>query len=126
MFRDTQEELNRLENALLAEEEEQRLDALLEEFLQEEEEDELLASILKETDIGEHRSGGYQNYANNYGRTTAKAAYNSDKLDTDLESYSEDVRTGAPESLKGLIITACALSAGIVAVVLFWIFRYFV
>ena len=54
----------------------------------------------------------------------AGRVYNTDKTDTDLDKVAEAVHSGEKKSLTGLIVTAAALAAGIVAVIVWWIIRY--
>ena len=50
--------------------------------------------------------------------------YNTDHTDVDLESFAEEVRAGKKQSLRGPLITVILLSAGILAVLIFWLIRY--
>ena len=84
MFRDREEALRKLEEALLEEE-------LLEESLSEQEQE------LPRAD------SGYANFANGY------RVYNTDRIDTDLEEYSQQVYEGAPKGHSGLWITLLLL-----------------
>lgn len=124
MFRDTQEELKRLEEQLLAEEE-------LPQTAQEEEEisDEQLAALLggdtvviKEADLKkamDAQPGGPRRYVGRY------EAYNTDKADTDLERYSEDVRRPSGDrTVLGLSILALTLIAAILGVLVWWFVRF--
>lgn len=122
MYRDREEELQRLQKQLLEDEEtaqeqeeEDLLDAeTLEELLSE-------SSQIKNTKV-------YQNFSNNYGKNlrnyaSGYNAYNSDKTDTELESYSEAVRepkkTGV---LMWLAVVLLALTAAVVcAIVWMWL-----
>lgn len=115
MFRDTQEELQRLEAALLSGEEtpdaeEQDLEALLEDT---------------------HPAGGrvvYQNFSNDYGKNlrnfaSSYKAYNADKTDEDPETYSQALL--APEKgTGGLIVLAVVLTLCIAAVAVYWLVCY--
>lgn len=49
---------------------------------------------------------------------------NTDKTDTDLSAYSEQVEKGS-RGLTGLVFTALLLSGAIVAILLYWVLRYF-
>ncbi len=96
MFRDTSEELQRLQAELLAEEEPAELPPEEEpeeedDFFDEYEEDEL-----------DEPEPVYKNYASGY------RAYNSDTTDEDLEEYSESVREGNP-SRGGCLLTLIAV-----------------
>lgn len=112
MFRDTKEELDRLEAELLAQEEpaQSQEDAL---------EEALLDEILKEygADAQQEESTViYKNYSNGY------TAYNSDKTDEDLEEFSEAVREPKKDrSILVLSIVALVLMAGILGILAWWI-----
>lgn len=118
MFRDTQEELDRLNAELKAQQEADR---------QAEAEDMIDALLEEDEQIGELEDGVYKNADNNYGsdlRNFASdyQAYNSDHTDVDPEELSEMLEeTEKVPSLKGLTITAILLTLGIVAVVVFLI-----
>ena len=111
MFRDTQEELERLNAELKAQQEADR---------QAEAEDMLDALLEDETQIGELEDGVYKNASNDYGNYQA---YNADRTDVDpaeLAAQLEEPEQEVP-SLKGLKILAILLALGIVGVVAFWI-----
>lgn len=97
MFRDTKQELQRLEQELLQEESAQ------------------------EPEFGEEPSGEYEgdyvNFASGY------RAYNSDRADVELEEYGRTVREGEKSRLTGLIVLALLLSAGIVCILGYWFLR---
>lgn len=105
MFRDTKEELQRLEQELLQEEQE----------AQQETEEEMEIDF-EEEPSGEH-TGSYVNYANGY------RAYNSDHTDVDLEEFSEAVRNPKKHSFAGLLVVLMLLLAGVVCVLLWWYLR---
>ena len=100
MFRDTSEELQRLQAELLAEDEPAELPSE-----EPPEEDDEFYDEYEDDDVVD-TAPVYQNYANGY------RAYNSDITDEDLEEYSESVREGNPS--RG----GCLLSA-IVALLVF-------
>ncbi len=114
MARDTDEELRRLEQALLEEEAqppEEEADA--------QEED--LPEFAPEEDSYIPNAGVYQNYSNDYGKklrnyASGYRAYNADKTDTDLEQYSEEIRNGRQPSL-GLLWFLVILMLILIAVV---------
>ena len=127
MFKDTDEALARLEAELLREEE-----------YEEEDDDDTLPDDLEEDlppakpavlpgdllyDDTRPAAGSvvYQNYSNHYGHV-----YNSDVSDADLEDYSEEVLQAEEEKSHstGLLLLACVLSLGIVAVLLYVMFLY--
>ena len=140
MFKDAKKELERLQAQLLAEEETQVIPLPPEDYVMDPEEEARLYEELDEfDDLDEElaeiqamldrlpQQPRYQNYSNNYGRDAAAQAYNTDKVedDLDLDEYSEEVyEEEQPESLKGLVITACLLLAGIGAVLVWWAVRF--
>ena len=99
MFRDRQEELQRLQAELLEEEPEEEFD-----FFEE----------LSDEDDPEDPEV-YQNFSNDYGRrlrnyASGYKAYNADKTDTDLDRFSEEVRNEkAPSRLGWLLPLIAAL-----------------
>lgn len=101
MFRDTSEELARLEAELLAEEEP-------EEVLSEDGEEE---SWLYEDEEEEE----FPNYANGY------QAYNSDETDEDLDYYSEEVRTGNRARIGCTAVLLCVLCVILAAALIIWL-----
>lgn len=120
MFRDAKEELERLESELLAEEDETPEEELLPE--------ETLDELLQDTRAAQ--SGGvYSNFSNGYGRNlrnyaSGYKAYNSDKCDEDLDTYSEAVRAPMRSGLTGWVVLALLLLAGIFAVLIWYLVRY--
>ena len=123
MFQDAKEELKRLEAELLAEEMPE--DNGQEAFLSEE----TVEELLEDSRVAE---GGavYSNYSNAYGKNlrnyaSGYKAYNADKTDQDLESYSEAVRE--PKRSGGtavLVALALLLTAAVVGVLLWWLVRF--
>lgn len=110
MFKDTQEELQRLEAELLQEEAAAREEAEQDAFLDD------------PADFGEDTPEIYQNYANQYRHIHA---YNTDVTDEDLEAYSEEVyRPRKKKDLLVLSAIALALIAGILAVLAYWALRF--
>ena len=81
---------------------------------------------------------GYRNYSNNYGQTpqnygqnpnygrpqTPPPVYNTDWTDEDLEDYSDEVYEEPKDDLRGLVVLAMFLLAGILGVLAFWAVRY--
>ncbi len=119
MFNDTQQQLRRLEEALLAEEPAPQDPELLDE--------EQLDRLLEDQAPAK---GGviYQNFSNGYGRSlrnfaSGYRAYNSDRADLELDDYSRQVQQGSSNN-KGLVRLACCLGAGIVAVLVYLLVRY--
>ncbi len=100
MFKDDQEELARLEQALLEEDPQ-------DEFPEEEE--------FYEDDFEE------QALPRNY----ASRVYNADSCDPDLEEYSNRVYEGRT-CVSGLVITALLLSCGILGVMVWFLLRYWI
>jgi len=110
MRKDTQEELQRLEQELLAEEPEEEMPDYGE-FLEEPDSEEPVV---------------YRNASNNYGAdlrnyATGYKAYNSDRLDTDLEDFSQRIREEKKPTHIWLPILAVALVAALVAYIL-WLY----
>ncbi len=107
MFKDRDDALKRMEQALL-EEETQALPELYEEA--EEDWDEL--------DLYDYEAEEAP-YVGKY------EAFNSDDSDEDLDDYSDEVAGASGEgSLMGLALTALGLMAGILAVAAYWVFRF--
>lgn len=116
MFRDTSEELARLEAELLAEEEP-------EEELPEEEEpaepwqyEDTRAACEPEV---------FQNYSNDYGKglrnyASGYRAYNADDCDEDLEAYSEEVRRGKKKAPGCLTLAICLLILALAVAAILW------
>ena len=119
MARDTDEELRRLEQALLDEEHDEQDDAT------DTQDNEELPEILPEEDPYIPNAGVYQNYSNDYGKklrnyATGYRAYNSDKTDADLEEFSEEVlesNTSGGGCVLALI--AIILAIGIIGVLVY-------
>ena len=149
MFRDTKEELRRLEEELLAAEREAsemaRADRLLEEFLAEEDDyDDSEEDFMQDYPAGlVAGQNSYRNYSNNYGQIaqygqpqnygqtpnygrpqTPPPVYNTDWTDEDLEDYSDEVYEQPKDDLRGLVVLAMFLLAGILGVLAFWAVRY--
>lgn len=119
MFKDRNEELQRLEQALLEDEEEEV--SLAEEPGEEDEDlltEEALDELLEDVAPGKN-AVPYQNFSNDYGHI-----YNSDIADTDLDEYCEEVLEEPAPSYTGLVILACLLALGILGMVIFMLLRY--
>ena len=98
MFRDRQEELQRIQQQLLEEDVPESDEELLED----------IAGLVD--DVQE----GYE----------PDEFYNNDYTDLDPEELSEDVLYEEPrERLTGLVVAACLLTLGIVAVLGIWVVR---
>ena len=106
MFRDRERELRWLEEQLLEEEEED------EELL----DDETVENLLGDTDQARD-PGIYQNYSNDYGRKNPAAdykVYNTDRVDVDLEQFSEQVRNPRKKSgCTGFLVLLLLLMIGV-------------
>lgn len=100
MFRDKQEELARIEEALL-------------------EDEELLADEAEEVFPEDVPESPYPNYGSRY------KVYNADKSDTDLEEYSDEVYEGR-SGVSGLVITALLLSVALLGVMVWILLRYWI
>lgn len=101
MFQDKEEELKRLEEALLAEEET--------------EEEQEISQPQDATMV-------FQPVAEPAGVSPRKV-YNTDVLDTDLDDFSRRVERPKGEGLTGLVILAILLTAGVVCAVIWWVLR---
>lgn len=131
MFKDAQRELQRLEEELLAEEEEE-----LEESAGEAEDEDFMDFSEFDQDMMDRTAStlvfrsGAEKFRQQLNEQQRKAvpvrAYNSDETDQDLDDYSEEVweprKKG--ESLGGLVVLAIILTLGIVAVVAWWMVRF--
>lgn len=117
MFKDRNEELRRLEEALLEEEELQTPDPV-EEAPEDEDllTDEILDELLEDT-TPVPGNVPYQNFSNDYGQ-----AYNADNADVDLEEYSEAVRQPKKDH-SGLVILVCLLALGVLGMLIFLMLR---
>lgn len=111
MFRDKDQELERLTQALLEEEDEDPEEEY--EDLEEEYEDFEDESDLDEEDWEEELYVHPRDYR----------AYNTDITDTDLDAYSEEVHRGK-RGLSGLAILAWLLTMGIALVFMYLFLRY--
>lgn len=101
MFRDTKEELKRLEAELLAQEEQDQQPA---------------KTVYR--NFSNHYGADLRNYASGY------KAYNTDRTDTDPQRLSDQIREEDQEKpLTGLVLTACALTMGILLVMFYWAVR---
>lgn len=128
MFKDTKKELERLQQALLEEQEDEEVEALPEEsedLLTDEE----LERLLGETTAAEPGPVVYRNQANDYGRqlrnyANGYRASNTDRTDVDLEQYSKEVEQASRGRSSGLAITALLLAAGILLVLIWWAVRF--
>ena len=126
MFRDTQEELKRLEEQLLAEEPPKQEPALDQEtrVIRIPEEQELL--LPEEAAEEEPEPDDYQPRRKKKGRYIGRyEAYNSDRTDTELPKYSEEVRQPKGDPVVfGLSVLALILMAAILGVLIWWFVRF--
>ena len=105
MHKDTQEELKRLEAALLAEETEKLEQAEnLEDFLD---------GLLDEPTDSLAQTGSvvYNNFANGYGQD-------------EEDDYEDEEEPRKSESLTGLMFTAAGLLVGIAVMIIYWVVRF--
>ena len=108
MFKDKQEELERLEAELLQEEETP--------------EEKTEVSLDDTYFFGKETPETYHNYSNNYGDYRA---YNTDVTDEDLDTYSEEVREpGRQKDIWVLCAIALCLLLGILGVLGWWAVRF--
>lgn len=117
MFRDTSEELARLEEALLADEPDEELP---------EEEEEALAPWQYEDTRAAAEPEVFQNYSNDYGKdlrnyASGYRAYNTDDCDEDLDTYSEEVRRGKKSRIGCLTVLVCLLTVALAAAAILWL-----
>ena len=125
MRNDREEELQRLEQELLAEEEETA------EAAEDREEELDFEALLEETDYetpDNEEPVVFRNASNNYGAdlrnyATGYKAYNADRTDTDLEELSRQVQE-EPKA-AGLIWVPIATVALIAAAVVYMLWLYF-
>ena len=112
MFKDRSTELQRLEEALLEEEDQQLLPA---EQAPEDEDllsDDLLDELLEDA-TPMPNTVSYQNFSNDYGN-----AYNADHTDVDLEEYTDQLQSGRKDR-SGLVIVACLLALGVLGMIIY-------
>ena len=113
MFKDRNAELQRLEEALLEEEEE--VQVFPPEEVPEDEEllsDDTLDALLE--DIAPPQATvPYQNFSNDYGN-----AYKADRTDVDPEDYRDQLQSGRKDR-SGLVIVACLLALGVLGMIIF-------
>lgn len=122
MSRDTDEALQKLQDALFAEEPQKEEDTFLEEADMED---------LSDEDLPDGEPVVYQNFSNHYGQdlrnyASGYKAYNSDKTDTDLDTFSETVRESEnlrPRRRGLLAVLLFLLTAAIVAALLLYLYK---
>ena len=106
MFRDRDEELNRLQEKLLEEEESQQ---------EPEDTDDI---TFPEDEPEEEETEVYQNFSNDYGKSlrnyaSGYNAYNADRTDIDLESFSQQVREPKKSGCSPLLVVFFLLTAAV-------------
>jgi len=122
MFRDAKEELRRLEEELLAQDEPTaEEDGLLEE--------ETLDALLQEDTRAKDGTVIYKNFSNAYGKglrnyASGYRAYNTDHTDENPDEMSEALLSETSDGLRGLTVTALVLSCGIVLTLIWLLLRY--
>lgn len=127
MFRDAQEELKRLEEQLLAEEDLPKQEPELGKETRvipiPEEQDVLLPEEAAEEEPEPERQPPRRKKKGRYiGRYEA---YNSDRTDTELPKYSEEVRQPKGDPVVfGLSVLALILMAAILGVLIWWFIRF--
>ena len=103
LFDDPKKELRRLEEQLLAEEEDNREEDELEELLEEYSEDADLEELFEESYQEESDAYGpqYRNFANDYGRAMTEALWEEEQ-DSDRVVYSDDYEAPKKKKKKGI------------------------
>ena len=125
MFKDTQDELNRLEAELWAEEDEDLPEDQWDQETEELDEEDYEDDYEEYDDPEEDRTSRI--YANTYEapvRNFANGyrAYNTDRCDEDLDEYSEAVeKEPANRGILGLAVTAMVLLTGILGILVYWL-----
>lgn len=122
MFRDKEEELQRLSRQLREMEEPETVT---------EEEPDMDELLEEDSKIGDMTDGVYRNASNGYGQNlrnfaSGYKAYNGDKVDVDLEELSDELLAeDEPEekSLTGLVVAAFIIAAAVVGVLVYWLIR---
>lgn len=104
MFRDKEEELQRLQSQLLEDEEKNQLTGVTE--------DTLLWEDLDETQV----FAAIQD-------PDPRKIRNTDHMDIDLAEYADEVENGT-RGLTGLTVTALLLCGAIAALLLWWVLRF--
>ena len=116
MFRDQEEELNRLENALLEQEEEP-----LEEAPEEEDFD-----VEIDTEFGEEYEEEYEEdyeEEEDWEEDTSYRAYTNHHSDVDLEDYSEEVYEARPDRTLRILIWLFIVLTGLVCGTIFLLLK---
>ncbi len=144
MFKDTEKELKRLEEELLAEEEEdeaaetetydEACDEDWDEMLQQnEDQDEDMDMDMTRVFYG--GSSDWQDETRVFNVDAVQAQrqaaadtgshiYNADNTDEDLDDYAQQVQEPKRKGVAGLVVTAVLLTAAILGVVIWWLIRF--
>lgn len=120
MYKDAEEELKRLEEALL--EEEEQPEEMPEEDGQEEDLQELLEEAQRIAGLSDDSTQVYR-WQEPLQDQTARV-YNTDKTDEDLEEFSRAVQEEPQKGITGLAITAITLAIAVLGVLIWWMIRY--
>jgi hypothetical protein len=118
MFDDPKKELQRLQQELLAEEENTEPDFPVEDDWLDRE----LAEAKALSGYQEPAQPPVRNYANGYG--TGQPAYKApgEEADPELDTYSDEEPVVEQEkSVKGFVILACLEALGIVGIIVYWL-----
>ena len=125
IFDDPKKELNRLQRQLLEEDAPEQEAAFIEEYLDEEDWlDEEIAEAKALLGYEEEEDGiPVRNYANGYGRNLSRPVSQSSRpaYRGHVNDYEEEIPEEPEENLRGLVILACLLALGIVAVAAYWV-----
>ena len=125
MFKDKKEELNRLAAALLEEETPTQVIPPIPEEEPTEEAPPAGDELPLEDEpyyFGQETPATYRNFANNYGGVPVR---NTDRLDTDLEDFSDAVYDDpASKGIRGLTVLAVCLLLAIAGVFAYCVLRY--
>ena len=126
MFRDKEEELERLQQELLEQEEPEEQPADTADAEEDLLDEQVLDDLLKDTRAAGDRVA-YQNFSNGYGRSMPEPvksykAYNTDKLDVDPQELSD--RLEQTQSNKGLLIAVGVLAVAVLGVACYLLLKY--
>lgn len=145
MFKDTEKELKRLEEELLAEEAEDEAAEDMEEAYEdtyEEDWEEAFDQPSAEQednwqDMTQIFYGGDEDWqdktrvfnvdavqARQEAQSSPRNVYNTDKADEDLKDYTQKLEQPARKGIAGLVVTAALLTAGILGIVIWWLVRF--
>ncbi len=119
MFRDKDEELKRLQEQLLEEEQPE------EDFREELPDEVFFEDFPEESEPGEDPDV-YRNFSNAYGKNlrnfaSGYKAYNADKVDVDLDEFSREVQNERTDTPWLLIVILALMAAVVAAIVWFYV-----